>query len=118
LVGYLATTRFIEASIRLVGGRSPNGWEQQASSLSRPQSAHLIKLVDQRRSNYQPGSALPGVTAIITVTLQKQQQERTGGGVQVLLRFLTKYPFVKEIIIWNDDVMSSGYNMNGEVSLN
>ncbi|KAA1073472.1 hypothetical protein PGT21_013126 [Puccinia graminis f. sp. tritici] len=113
LVGYLATTRFIEASIRLVGGRSPNGWDQQASSLSRPQSAHLIKIVDQRRSNYQPGSALLGVTAIITVTLRKQQQEKTGG-VQLLLRFLTKYPFVKEIIIWNDDAMSNGYNLNGE----
>ncbi|WAQ93198.1 hypothetical protein PtA15_18A256 [Puccinia triticina] len=113
LVGYVATTRILEYLIRLLNGSTPIAWDQQVSSLSRPPPAHLIKTIEQRRSNYQSSSALLGITAIISLALRKERESRAGG-LELLLQFLVKYPFVKEIIIWNDDVTSSGLNLNGE----
>ncbi|PLW43712.1 hypothetical protein PCASD_08276 [Puccinia coronata f. sp. avenae] len=114
LVGYVAIASLLEALIKSTSGESRIVWDQQgALSLSHTPSAHLIKAIEQRRSNYQPGTTVLGVTAIISLTLRKQPEERTGS-LELLLRFLVKYPFVQEIIIWNDDVMASGLNLNGE----
>lgn len=115
LIGYWCFTYLLEVLIASVTGDTPIAWNyhQEASSLSHPPSAHLVKTIDLRRSNYQSGATLLAVTAIITIKLQMQREERIAC-LEVMLRFLVKYPFVQEIIIWNDDAMGSGFNLNGE----
>ncbi|KNZ63150.1 hypothetical protein VP01_1180g1 [Puccinia sorghi] len=114
-ISYWGFTYLLEVLITSVTGDSPIAWNyhQESSSLSHPPSAHLIKTIDLRHSNYQSGVSLLGVTAIITLTLQMQREERIAC-LELMLRFLVKYPFVKEIIIWNDGAMGSVFNLNGE----
>ncbi|KAH9443125.1 hypothetical protein Pst134EB_027477 [Puccinia striiformis f. sp. tritici] len=113
VVGYWMTMRFLEGTMSLISGERSKLSPSSSSWTDTQTTKNLIKIIDQRRSNYLPGTDLLGVTAIINIS-SPYQAHQSGDRVALLLRFLVKYPFIKEIIIWNDDVISSGFNMNGE----
>lgn len=114
LIGYLATITILQAFIQLVAGTNQVVWNQSTSLLSNPPATHLVRAVAQRGSSYPLQSSSLAVTAVVPIQNQRRPKP---GGIELLLRFLVQYPFVKEIIIWNDDVIKNGVDLNAEALL-
>ncbi|MBW0486776.1 hypothetical protein O181_026491 [Austropuccinia psidii MF-1] len=106
LFGYSLTWRGLET----LGLRRPRNQALTHSPLlSRPSLGHLREYVTRSQSSYRHEDALLPMSAVLVLL---NHQARMTENVDLIILFLVKYPFIKEIIIWNDNAIKGTANVN------